>query len=361
MTARYLDVAYSLGQQLAKTAVWHGDRCNWVGALGDSRARGHATLAALGPDLYSGTSGIALFLAELHASTGDTVVRHTALGAIRQALSRVGGGTTTATIGSGLYKGRLGIAVAAAQVGTRLRQGHLLDRAAALANGPRPLDAGRGEDAGYDLISGRAGSVVGFLVLRELLDDHSLLEKAVGLADELLATASKDDRWYTWSPANAASTRPLTGLSHGAAGVGYALLELSSNTGDTRHRRAAELAFAYERSLFDPAEQNWPDFREEPGHRSRQAAPWFATHWCHGAPGVALSRLRAYHLYDDEIYAQRQLLAVPWARRQRRSAAPRRRDPRCRVGAGSGTRHPRRGGRDRTLCGPGPFVAVRRS
>jgi lantibiotic modifying enzyme len=26
----------------------------------------------------------------------------------------------------------------------------------------------------------------------------------------------------------------------------------------------------------------------------------FATHWCHGAPGIALSRLRAYELLKDE-------------------------------------------------------------
>jgi lantibiotic modifying enzyme len=301
MTSRYLDVAHSLGRQLAKTAIWHEDRCNWVGqrSIGDGRARGPAILAALGPDLYGGTSGIALFLAELHAATGDMVVRQTALGAIRQALSRVADGTTNATVGSGLYEGRVGIALAAAQVGVSLRQGHLLDQAAALAASPRPPDRGRGEDPGFDLMSGRAGSVVGLLVLRQLMDDDSLLEKAVGFADDLLATARKDDRWYTWSPAKAVAKRPLTGLPHGAAGVGYALLELAAITGEARYRAAAELAFAYERSLFDATEQNWPDFRQVSGHRSRRTHS-FATQWCHGAPGIALSRLRAHHVYNDE-------------------------------------------------------------
>jgi lantibiotic biosynthesis protein len=302
VNGHYLDVAHSLGRLLAKTAVWHRDRCNWVGArpLEISGKGERSALHTLGPDLYGGTSGIALFLAELHAATGDTVVGHTALGASRQALSRVVDAATSAAIGSGLYEGRVGIAVAAAQVGARLGHGYLLDQAATLAKGQQPSDAGQSEDPGFDLISGRAGSVVGLLILRELLDERSFLEKAVGLADELLATARKEDGWYSWSPASAGSTRPLTGLSHGAAGVGYALLELSSKTGEARHRRAAELAFAYERSLFDPTEQNWPDLRQEPGQRGRRAPPSFATQWCHGAPGVALSRLRSYHLYRDE-------------------------------------------------------------
>ena len=186
-------------------------------------------------------------------------------------------------------------------------------------------DARQGEDPGFDLISGRAGSIVGLLVLRELLADSSLLDKAVGLADELLATARKEDGWYTWLPASGASGRPLTGFSHGAAGVGCALLEFSSQTGDASHRRAAELAFAYERSLFDPTEQNWPDLREERRHRSRRAPPSFGTHWCHGAPGIVLSRLRAYRLYEDDtsraeavagIAATRKMVATSLATRR---------------------------------------------
>ncbi|HEY2739710.1 MAG TPA: hypothetical protein VGK45_14975 [Thermoanaerobaculia bacterium] len=41
---------------------------------------------AYGGELYSGTSGIALFLAYLHTATGERAFRRTALGAIHHAL-----------------------------------------------------------------------------------------------------------------------------------------------------------------------------------------------------------------------------------------------------------------------------------
>lgn len=81
--------------------------------------------------------------------------------------------------------------------------------------------------------------------------------------------------------------------------MGYALLELGHATDDSEYRRAAEQAFRYERYWFDAAVGNWPDFRERlaPGKRRPLS---FATYWCHGAPGIALSRLRAYEVLHDE-------------------------------------------------------------
>jgi hypothetical protein len=49
---------------------------------------GRAEMEALGPDLYGGTSGVALFLAEASARLDDDSLRATALGAIRLALDQ---------------------------------------------------------------------------------------------------------------------------------------------------------------------------------------------------------------------------------------------------------------------------------
>jgi lantibiotic biosynthesis protein len=63
----------------------------------------------------------------------------------------------------------------------------------------------------------------------------------------------------------------------------------------------AERAFDYERYWFDHDAGNWPDFREEPRRRRRSNAPLsFAALWCHGAPGIALSRLRAFQILNDD-------------------------------------------------------------
>lgn len=293
MTPAYVEIAHDIGTGLGETAIWHEDRCNWMGVrpVGNGRVGIREAVATLGADLYGGTSGVALYLAELHAITGDEVVRRTALGAVRHALARV---DTTESIGWGLYDGRLGIALAAARIGALLCEERLLERATAVAtNRLHPWNSG------YDLISGRAGSIVALLVLCRLLDDRSLLEHAVELGDELLEAATRDGGSYTWPRVDDPSMRPLTGLAHGAAGIGYALGEPCNHTGEARYAEAAAFAFAYEREHFQPDVGNWPDFRHE-RRRRRLSSPAFATQWCHGAPGIAMSRLRAYQLRNEE-------------------------------------------------------------
>src|SRR5512144_297738 len=82
-----------LGHRVWQAAIWHDGRCNWVGAepleRNDKERRAFATHRSLGPDLYAGTSGIALFLAELFEVTGEERARRTARGAIRHAFQHV--------------------------------------------------------------------------------------------------------------------------------------------------------------------------------------------------------------------------------------------------------------------------------
>ena len=92
-----------------------------------------------------------------------------------------------------------------------------------------------------------------------------------------------------------ARQRALTGYSHGAAGAGIALLELGAAVCDEAFEEAGLAAFAYERRWYNAAQANWPDFRRTGGGRSR-IAQQFSTAWCHGAPGIALSRQRAMQL-----------------------------------------------------------------
>ena len=308
-TQVFLDTAAQIGQRLCLEAIWHGDRCNWVGASNDEGAYGQVvtTYAALGPDLYGGTSGVAIYLAQLHSATGDLAARRTASGAIRQALSRVD--DLPHETGAGVYGGRMGVAVAAARVGVLLEEPELLKRAAALLHSLRPVCKD------FDLISGRAGGIVGLLVLGELVDDVQFLEQAIQFGDQLLGSGQRRDDQCSWKSPTINSRRNLTGFSHGTAGAGYALLELFRVTNLKKYRLGAEQAFNYERYLFDGHAQNWPDFRERPIRRGWSRAPLnssvsYATFWCHGAPGIGLSRLRAYELLSDTTCEAEAIAAV---------------------------------------------------
>jgi lantibiotic modifying enzyme len=134
------------------------------------------------------------------------------------------------------------------------------------------------------------------------------LEIAVQCGDHLLAHALQMPRGLGWNP-QPANPGPLTGFSHGAAGISWALLELAAKTCEDRFRTAASEGIAYERSLFSAKACNWPDLRvgEAPGVDSARD-PAFVVAWCHGAPGIGLARLQCRRhlkdpLLDTEIEA----------------------------------------------------------
>jgi lantibiotic modifying enzyme len=305
-----LAAAAAIGERLVRDAVWYRGRCNWVGAdagLADAADRHRPVHRALGPELSGGTAGIALFLAQLHAATADPRARRSARGAIDQALAHAD--LVPAGAAGGLYAGRLGIAYAAARCGVLLADERLLQRAARLARARSPREPAA---AGSSLLSGSAGAVAGLIALARLLADKRLVQRAQHLGDELVGAARRGPEGWSWPlPGGGRLSHGLCGLSHGAAGAAWALLELFAVTGEARHRDAAERALDYERHWFDAQQANWPDLRGVERRERRGAfAPSFAGTWSHGAPGIALARLRAWRIAGDERYRDEAAIAL---------------------------------------------------
>jgi lantibiotic biosynthesis protein len=290
----YLDAALRLGREIAASAIWSGERCSWIGAMPEE-ASGSLALnyLAFGPDLYGGTAGVGLVLAELWDAGGgdEPELRRVSLGAFEHAMSRAEEAAGPGRLG--LLGGRLGIALALARGGAVLDEPRLVERAGGLVEG---LDYGA-EPLENDLIGGRAGGIVALLALRRLGVEAARTEQAIGVGHDLVAAAQRGADGWSWPSGAAAGGPNLTGLSHGTAGVGLALLELWRETEASAFATAAEAAFAYERSLYDPRARNWPDLRELATNGAAPGAPPdCATLWCHGAPGIALARLRAGEL-----------------------------------------------------------------
>jgi lantibiotic modifying enzyme len=284
-----------IGRRIVGEAVWHGRRCTWIGQR-RTRAGRHA-YGALDANLYAGTSGVAVFLAELYAALEEPEVGRTARGAIRQALSAAD--RRSAQDGFGLYDGWPGVAVAAARVGVRLGEDEFLDQAQELLRrvaGAAPVDS-----LGFDLTRGRAGAILAFLALHAHTQDAWFLDWATRLGDDLLVTAERSRGAWSWRAPDGVSGANLTGLSHGTAGVALALSELAFASGERRFVDAGAGALAYERGWFDHDGRNWADLRDAPrGARQASGPKRLVTHWCHGAPGIALSRLRIYELFGDD-------------------------------------------------------------
>jgi lantibiotic modifying enzyme len=166
-----------------------------------------------------------------------------------------------------------------------------------------------------DVISGNAGAIPSLLSMYEVFCDEGIFDLALFLGEELLLSAVKEPAnglsWSSEINGVEQTSHNLTGFSHGAAGIGYSLLELFRKSGDKKFMIAAEQAFNYENSWYSNQNNNWPDFRANSETRKKDThdSLAYATAWCHGAPGIGLSRLRAYQILKDEKYLKDYKLA----------------------------------------------------
>jgi lantibiotic modifying enzyme len=284
--AHFLEVAAALGRQLTDSAIWYRGRCSWIGATlpepGISRAR-----SALGPDLYGGTSGVALFLAEAAVTLRDDRLRASALGAIRHALHHA------LPSRDGLYGGAIGVAYAAARVGRLLEVETAARGAGELLRAWRRR---RTPSSAFDMVDGGAGTVAGLVALASLVEERWVVDAATRVGDALIAQAESPRSGWSWPSPGQRQMHNLCGFAHGAAGAGHALIELFAVTGDERFRRAGERAFDYEQSWIRSDTGACPDLRGVARTAPRSAPVPAAASWCYGASGIALSRKRAAEL-----------------------------------------------------------------
>ena len=300
-SGRYVDVARAMADHLVKDAIWHDGRCTWMGPrpapMGNGNAVRQPSYGVVGPDVYSGTAGIALFLAQCYATTGDEAHRIAARGAAQQAARTAAQLARHGRIG--FYTGWPGVMVACVRVGKLTGN---LELATDL---PRQLVAhffGDLQTSEVDLLSGTAGAAAALLALWRLSGNEEYLENATQLGDHLLASAKHRGEATWWPVQTLSGRRALTGFAHGAAGIAFALLELFDATADQRYRRAAEGAFAFEQRNFHPGLQNWLDLRYPvEGSRFGPGAVTSSV-WCHGSGGIAISRLHAWKILGERIY-----------------------------------------------------------
>ena len=294
----YRQEAFRLGEELWEQAIRDRQgRPEWLGM--DLASDGESFhFGLIGTSLYSGVSGIALLFAALAQASPEpaaaTQWRERAwsclakLAALAERnnndlLFRVVRDLPYGINGSG---GILLSLMLLAQAG--------IDNATALSTllqkqlRPERLQA----DHGVDVIAGVTG-LIGPLLAQ---GTPQALALAACCGERLLTLQLDTGGWPLGrGPANQRRAA-LTGFSHGAAGMASGLARLAQATGEQRFAEAARRAVAYERSVFVTEQTNWPDFR------STSKPEVFMNSWCHGAPGILLSRLvlQSAGLADDQ-------------------------------------------------------------
>ena len=286
-----VDEALSIAHRLIDAAIpLGGGQRIWLapGTVGDTRRK---RLAPLGYDLYGGQAGLALFLAATSQATGDAGCRTAAYDVLAPLLGAIAHPDMdlARSLGLGAGSGVGGIVYALTRASGFLNDPDLLGHAHAVA---RLITQERtSDDAQRDVLAGSAGAILGLLALHDASPSADDVDRAVACGRQLLATRTRAPSghrvWETVSPG-----KLLAGMSHGAAGIAYALVRLHPHAPGEGFLEAAHEAIAFEREVFDADAGNWPDFRPD-------AQPSFWTTWCHGAPGIGLARVGCLAQMDD--------------------------------------------------------------
>jgi type 2 lantibiotic biosynthesis protein LanM len=262
--------ADAAARRIAGNAVRRGAGAAWIG-LGSLATSDACRLEVLGPDLYGGSCGVALFLAahaRVRRSDRSAALALAAVSPLRARLASPNSGHLARVLGVGGATGLGSIVYTFAVMAELLDEPALLDdaRAASVLVTDDMITA----DQQLDVVGGCAGAILALLRLHRDTGWRDAVDKAVRCGEQLLATeriGTVNGRTWRGAQDNLPAS---TGISHGAAGFGYALSALAAVTGEAAFAAAAMESVAFHREHLD----------EDP--RSQ---------WCHGAAGIGLARL----------------------------------------------------------------------
>ncbi|MFR9728846.1 type 2 lanthipeptide synthetase LanM family protein [Saccharopolyspora sp. MS10] len=241
-------------------------------------------------DLYQGSAGVAFFLAYLD----DLVPRPEFRAAARRAAEHALAGPPPERLGA--FTGLGGQLHLLAHLHRLWGEPEHAELARRLCEElPERIDA----DVHFDVLHGAAGLIPVLLELRDLLGERAV-ELAHRCADHVLQHARERGEGLSWPSSTPEDVvADLTGFSHGAGGIGWALVLLGTSTGRADHVAAGRRAFAYEAAHFDGTEQDWYDLRRSTGHLAR-GGRHYANAWCNGAAGIGLSRIASWSLLGGQ-------------------------------------------------------------
>lgn len=260
----------------------------------------------LGPTLYGGTAGVALFLAAAFAVSREEPLRQAAAAALAPLAGAIeeDAGALARQLPLGGFSGLGGLLFVLAHARGLLDQPRLGALGTALAAAISAELVERDRD--LDVVAGAAGLVLGAAALARLAPGGAPRE-LVGLAAAHLARAARElEGGVAWGPPE----RPaLCGFAHGNSGIALALQQAEGLWPGRGFGELAGAATDWERRHRVDEEGNWRDLRPE-----AEGSAGFAA-WCHGAAGIAVARARLLELRDLPEWRDDLRLAIEGTRR----------------------------------------------
>lgn len=281
--AELINEAIRIGDRLGELAIQRQGNPYWAGLqITESNLIGTFSPGMTG--LYNGELGIALFLGLLAHVTQESRFKdlmYRTLAWIRESVKS----RNSALFGSGAYSGFSGYVYVLSHLGRFFGDQDLInDARSALGQVEEGLD----EESSHSLIGGASSAVLALESSRHIFPPDTanrVIEKCCRMIAQNAVNQESGIGWFE----DINSIKPLTGFSHGTAGYAAALMIGGTMLDNKEFINIAWNAITYERNNFSRENANWIDFRSAV---TLDAPHEFMTAWCHGAPGIALSRIR---------------------------------------------------------------------
>nr|ARD09203.1 DivM [Prochloron didemni] len=289
--AAAVNYAQQIGWQLCEQLSSDSSKAPWQ--TWDYTATGKR-LVDISGDLYDGSAGICLFLAYLDAIKPQVEFRQAAERALEYSIEK----RNTTLIGA--FQGETGLIYLLTHLAQLWDKPALLDLAVDLSDELLPRIK---QDIYFDILHGVAGIIPVMLGLAEATGGKGI-DCALQCAEHLLEQGIYQDNTLSWPPGRPDLVRGnFTGFSHGASGIGWALIMLGCHSNKSEYIEAGRQGFAYEATQFDEEQRDWYDLRKSVTTADSNE-PHFANAWCNGAAGIGLSRIISWAALgktDDDI------------------------------------------------------------
>ncbi len=288
--AEPLGLASSIADELCRVAIMRDGGACWAGRDTNTGR------TFCGPDLYHGTAGVALFLAEFARIADSAPCKALA----KDAASWLAGPVwASGRAEPGLHCGESGVGWFFIRLAQAVCEPGYLAAAELRARRLRGVSF-----EALDLVHGVAGLVIFLTRLAQATAKCAYLDDALALSNALIESARPAPGGapgtYWQAPTHKAQDpfgRASLGLAHGAAGIGLSLVEVAAASGDkgalAAARNVAELLLAEAR----PHPQGgwcWRESLDDEATRMQGQ--------CHGAIGVGQFFLRLARIEPDDRY-----------------------------------------------------------
>ncbi len=293
-----IEAAKKIGNMLINKSIIHEDSgtINWLDLQNTFPTW---TIRAQDASLYNGLAGNAIFFSSLYLLTKDIKyqdILNKILNTIKIDIDKIDNKSTSA------FNGMISLAYLYAFLYKQTNDKDMLQKSLDIIRKNKDKIL---ENTSYDIIDGLSGILVVILDIYELSKDKEIEDLSVGVGKNIIKNIQLEKEMAYWKKGNDDELM-IAGFSHGLAGVSYALGKLYKLTNYKDGLSIIYKLIKIENNYYNDNIENWTDLRSD-HPSSLNDSP---IHWCHGAAGIGLSRLKNRGTIDTSKDIEKALKAV---------------------------------------------------